>query len=93
MEIKLDHRNYHDFYKWASTQENQSSGFPTMQDSNQPAQLQKLARMLKFLFLCVSSLSIILFRERTTKGLIRLCRYGYFMFSLNTAHKRVIEYM
>ena len=24
------------------------SGFPTMQDSNQPAQLQKLARMLKF---------------------------------------------
>ena len=32
--IKLDHRNY--------------KGFPTMQDSNQSAQLQRLSRMLKF---------------------------------------------
>ena len=28
--------------------EDLSSGFPTMQDSNQPTQLQRLARMLKF---------------------------------------------
>ena len=46
-EAKLDHRNYHDFDKWVSTWENPSSGFSTMQDSNQPAQLQTLARMLK----------------------------------------------
>ena len=32
--IKLDHRNY--------------QGCPTMQDSNQSAQLQRLSRMLKF---------------------------------------------
>ena len=32
--IKLDQRNY--------------QGFPTMQDSNQSAQLQRLSRMLKF---------------------------------------------
>ena len=31
-----------------SQPEDLSSGFPTMQDSNQPTQLQRLARMLKF---------------------------------------------
>ena len=34
--------------KWAVTGEKQSSGFPTKRDSNQPAQLQRLARKLKF---------------------------------------------
>ena len=29
-------------------QENQSSGFPTWSDTNQPAQSQKMARILKF---------------------------------------------
>ena len=47
-ETKLDHRNFHDFDEWVSTWENPSSGFSTMQDSNQPAQLQRLARMLNF---------------------------------------------
>ena len=37
-EMKQDHRNCLDL----------SSGFPTIQDSNQPTQLQRLARMLKF---------------------------------------------
>ena len=34
--------------KWAPTRENLSSGFPTKWDSNQPAQLKRLARKLKF---------------------------------------------
>ena len=33
---------------WASRQQNLSSGFPTKRVSNQPLQLQKLARKLKF---------------------------------------------
>ena len=33
---------------WASSQENLSLGFPTKRDSNQPAQLQILARKLKY---------------------------------------------
>ena len=41
-----------------------------MQDSNQPTQLQRLARMLKILR--GASLSIILSWERTTKPLFRL---------------------
>ena len=32
---------------WASMRENLSSGFPTKLDSNRPAQLQTLARILK----------------------------------------------
>ena len=44
-------------------------GFAT-QDSNRPAQLQSLARVLKFWI--YKSISIILFRQRTTKALIRL---------------------
>ena len=47
-ETKLDPRIYHDFDKWVSTWENLYSGFSTMQDSNHPAQLQRLARKLKF---------------------------------------------
>ena len=35
-------------YEPATSQENLSSGFATMSDSNQSAQLQKLARVLKF---------------------------------------------
>ena len=42
-EMKLDHRNYLDL-----NEKDLSSGFPTMQDSNQPTQLQILAIMLKF---------------------------------------------
>ena len=34
---------------WASSQENLSSGFLTKRVSNQPAQLQKLGKKLKFL--------------------------------------------
>ena len=34
--------------KWASLQENLSSGFATRVDSNRPAQLMRLARLLKF---------------------------------------------
>ena len=34
--------------RWAPTQENLSSRFLTKSDSNQPAQLQRLARKLKF---------------------------------------------
>ena len=33
---------------WSLTRENLSFGFPTKCDSNQPAQLQRLARKLKF---------------------------------------------
>ena len=33
---------------WATSRENLSSGFATRSDSNQPAQLQRLARVLKF---------------------------------------------
>ena len=36
------------YFIWAATQENLSSRFPTKIDSNHPAQLQKLARILKF---------------------------------------------
>ena len=32
---------------WASSRENLPSGLPTKSDSNQPSQLQRLARMLK----------------------------------------------
>ena len=37
---------------WAPTRETLSSGFLTKSDSNQPAQLQRLARKLKFRFGC-----------------------------------------
>ena len=33
---------------WASTRENLSSGFLTESDSNQPVQLQRLAKIMKF---------------------------------------------
>ena len=35
-------------HKWATSQQNLSSGFPSKQDSNQSPQLQRLARKLKF---------------------------------------------
>ena len=35
-------------HNWASSRQNLSSGFPTKQDSNRTAQLQRLARKLKF---------------------------------------------
>ena len=72
------------------------SGFTTMQDSNQPTQLQRLARMLKF---CVEQVYQLYFNtwERTTKLLIRLCgcvdwsaplmfACSYVLFSLDTLH-------
>ena len=68
-----------------------------MQDSNQPTQLQRLARMLKF---CVEQVYQSYFNTwgRTTKPLIRLCGYigwsaplmfacSYVRFSLDTLHK------
>ena len=33
---------------WATSRENLSSGFATSKDSNRPAQLMRLARVLKF---------------------------------------------
>ena len=36
------------YYKWASSRENLSSGFPKKRVSNQSPQLQRLARKLKF---------------------------------------------
>ena len=47
-----------------------SSAFATSWDSNRPAQLIRLARVLKFRLYQVEVLS----RQRTTKALIRLCR-------------------
>ena len=44
--------------------------FPTRSDTNRPAQLQKLARVLKIL--AIESRDIILSKQRTTKALIRL---------------------
>ena len=43
------HNGYIDIDKpnWASSLENQSSGFRTKRDSNQSPQLQRLARKLK----------------------------------------------
>ena len=68
-----------------------------MQDSNQPTQLQRLARIQKF---CVEQVYQLYFNtwERTTKPLIRLCRCvgwsaplmfacSYRRFSLDTLHK------
>ena len=68
-----------------------------MQDLNQPTQLQRLARMLKF---CVEQVYQLYFNtwERTTKPLIRLCgcvgwsaplmiACSYVRFSLDTLHK------
>ena len=68
-----------------------------MQDSNQPTQLQRLARMLKF---CVEQVYQLYFNiwERTTKPLIRLCgcvgwsaplmfACSYVRFSLDRLHK------
>ena len=46
-QIKLDYRNYHDFVEWVSMGGNMTLWFTTMHDSNQPAQLQRLAGMLK----------------------------------------------
>ena len=55
---------------WAMSQENLSLGFPTSYDSNQAAQLQKQARVLK---LSIASRGVILSRQQTTKVLIKLC--------------------
>ena len=54
---------------WASSWENLSSGFATRVDSNRPAELQGLARVLKFRIYR----GIILSRQRTIEVLIRLC--------------------
>ena len=54
---------------WASSWENLSSGFPTRVDSNRPAELQGLARVLKFRIYR----DIILSRQWKIKMLIRLC--------------------
>ena len=41
------------YHNWALLRENPSTVFPTKRDSNQPAQLQRLARKLKFCLLQV----------------------------------------
>ena len=56
IEVKLDYDIYNDMSliqmkaeaKWAASQENLSSGFPTKRVSNQSPQLQRLASELKF---------------------------------------------
>ena len=57
--------------------------FPTRSDSNWPAQLQKLARVLKFL----ETRGIILSRQRTTRALIRLrgCQADLSLYCLHMA--------
>ena len=55
---------------WALTRQNLSLGFPTKWDSNQPAQLQRLARKLKFCPL--ASPDMILSNKQKTKTLIGL---------------------
>ena len=74
-----------------------------MQDSNQPTQLLRIARTLKF---CVEQVYQLYFNtwERTTKLLIRLCECvgwfaplmfacSYVRFSLDTLHKlRLSDY-
>ena len=57
---------------WASTRQNQSSGFPTKQDSNQSPQLQRPARKLKFNLKQVYIYMTRSKKERT-KALISLC--------------------
>ena len=52
------------------TRENLSSGFPTKRDSNQPDQLQRLARIEISL---LGSLDMILSNMCIIKALIRLC--------------------
>ena len=54
---------------WASPRENLSLGFPTKRDSNQPAQLQRLAKKLTF---ASSKSRYDTFQKVNTKGLIRL---------------------
>ena len=46
--VNLEIREHHYIDKWASTRENLSSKCPTMSYSNQPAQLQILAKLLIF---------------------------------------------
>ena len=73
-----------------------------MQDSNQPTQLQRLARMLKFCVELVYQLYLNTW-ERTTKPLIRLCgcvgwsaplmfACSYVRFSLDTLKLRPSNY-
>ena len=58
-------------YIWVSTREVMSSGFATRSCSNKPAQLQRLARKLKFDL--KQGLGMILSNKRITKVLTRLC--------------------
>ena len=59
--------NGENLISWATTRQNVSSGVSVQARHNQPAQPQKLARVLKF-----RSRDIILSKQRTTKALIRL---------------------
>ena len=56
--------------RWASSRENLSLGFPTKSDSNQSAQLQRIAR--KFKNSTEVNLCMILSKKRITTALIRL---------------------
>ena len=57
--------------KWASLRGTLSSGFPTKRVSNQPPQLQRLAREIEIS--PVASWHMILSKKGITKALIRLC--------------------
>ena len=48
--VDFDDEDEEDEGIWAATRENLSSGFPTKRDSNQPPQLERLARKLKIRF-------------------------------------------
>ena len=90
--MKLAHRNY-----LGLNAKDLSSGFTTMQDSNQPAQLQGVhaARKLKF---CAKQVYQLYFQEannKSTDQTAQICRLvcafkfecNYVRFSLNMAHK------
>ena len=57
---------------WALSQENLSLGFATSWDTNRPAQLQRLARVLILEMSAIASRGIILSKQRTIQVLIRL---------------------
>ena len=60
-------KNVDDLNIWASTRDNLSLGFPIKGDSNQPVQLQILARKLKLIFAC-SKFRYGTFQKANNKG-------------------------
>ena len=74
-------------FKRATSRENLSLGFATRVDSNRPAQLQRLATVLKFRLSKYRYYTIS--RQRTTKALIRL--RGFLMMWLKHSNSHSTE--